>query len=733
MNPLARRAAVTLAVPIALLWAEVYVRTPGVPYELIARAGGGVYFSPFAIGIRAALSAYLLVELAALVVPAWSSLRLSGPVGRVKLDWAARILFLAIATLQAFGVARTWALTADAGGERYDVSVPIAATTLIAGACVQYLAARWVSERGLVNGLILLEAIDSLRGPLRGLGLLLGLPLPTVDVGDTSVDALLPRGQALVGVAIAVAAVAVATWGVLRKPDASARDAGGQGVGGAPYRDAQAAEAARPWVPVPSGSLAALWVGSWLFSLLRSLELFGVSLGGLMPLLEKTFVRLPLILAVAVAATIVFTRLLYRPAEIAEIAKRLGIGARGEAEAVVRAAVGRSFAPTLAFLALLLFAEMIFRQSLGADVSTTSVAFGVALAVAVVMDIAASARLARRENEGLESVWQERRAWALGPIRAALAAEGVESEVRGTAVLGLWQAFAPYAPADIVVRRDDAETAREMLSCLLVKEAGRGRKPKATPPPPIALEHPPSPRRRTALLGVGAAVALVFAVLPNLYEAPAPAPGPRASLEIVRVDDTIDPLHDMAQGGTSLPVGLSFFNEDAPVGPGRVNRIVAARMAFGPGEDEGVAVERFRRWLDTIALPEGKRFGLHDLVDEDENGKKSKVGLRSIVLTGEPILRTEHVEQAKALPATRSGGEPTVSVQLSPEGGQIFEDVTRAWTHRRIAIVINGRVVSAPRVLSAIAGGNVSITMGRGDPDQQLIEARQLARSLGGR
>jgi preprotein translocase subunit SecD len=57
---------------------------------------------------------------------------------------------------------------------------------------------------------------------------------------------------------------------------------------------------------------------------------------------------------------------------------------------------------------------------------------------------------------------------------------------------------------------------------------------------------------------------------------------------------------------------------------------------------------------------------------------------------------------------------------------------TRDWVQRRLAILVDGRVDSAPVVKSEIGGGRLTITMGAGEPEKQLADARRLAASLGG-
>jgi beta-lactamase regulating signal transducer with metallopeptidase domain len=63
-----------------------------------------------------------------------------------------------------------------------------------------------------------------------------------------------------------------------------------------------------------------------------------------------------------------------------------------------------------------------------------------------------------------------------------------------------------------------------------------------------------------------------------------------------------------------------------------------------------------------------------------------------------------HVIDAKAAknPVT---GNHEIRFNLDPEGAKLFEEFTRANWHREIAILVDGRLVSAPRVQSPIAGG----------------------------
>jgi SecD/SecF fusion protein len=87
-------------------------------------------------------------------------------------------------------------------------------------------------------------------------------------------------------------------------------------------------------------------------------------------------------------------------------------------------------------------------------------------------------------------------------------------------------------------------------------------------------------------------------------------------------------------------------------------------------------------------------------------------------------LSGKHIEGAGVGhdPAT---GSPYVSFSLRPDGAQLFGEITQAAIGERLAIILDGEVVSAPRINGAILGGNGQITGSFTDK-----EAFELATSL---
>jgi preprotein translocase subunit SecD len=97
-------------------------------------------------------------------------------------------------------------------------------------------------------------------------------------------------------------------------------------------------------------------------------------------------------------------------------------------------------------------------------------------------------------------------------------------------------------------------------------------------------------------------------------------------------------------------------------------------------------------------------------------------GGRSDYLVEKKVLMSgDSVADARVRPGTQLEG-PYVELVLSDRGARIFEAITGENVGRNLAIVLDGKVASAPVIREKIAGGNASIT---GNFD--IKEARDLA------
>ena len=725
MRSPAIRLALTLALPLLLVLAADHILLPGMEDALgtLGRRAGD-FFTPsranmsvFALGIMPVLTAYAIVELASFIVPRWSRLRHGNPEGRAKLERAARVIAIVLAAFQAWSIAKTIAgLDLQSGMFATGADLPpswLVVVTLVAGVCVQIVVAELISRQGIANGYVALIVIESLA------------QLPSSIAAQVAkarfMDVLTTQHVVLLGLVVALPLVA--TWCALRGGDrVRVLTAQQQDGTTGPYRAARAL-AVSPWVPVPSSSISPYPMALALVSLPISLLYL---LGARHASNDfATFMAEPLPFAIALVTltgglAAIFARLLHRPREMADVASRLGFKGGEEVAAAAHAALKAAFVPTL-----LLFATLLAASSAGSALPVrVSISF-LPLLVALVMDVVAGLRTAK-----LVVVWQERRASVVPVVRAVLAAEGIDARVRGLSVLSLLQVFAPYAPAEIVVEPADAERATSILRQVFLGEK-RTEKEPAGDLRPQDEAVPWTPARRNVILGVTTALALGALALANVRtRSPEVAPGPPHRLEIVRVDDESDVMGQLDE--SALPSGIEIYFENAPAGPGHTVKVQFARTMMRSGETFDAAFARLRAWADTLVLPPGRRIGLEPIDEYDpDTNKASLVGVRTFVLQGAPVISGDDIVDAAAATNDTSGiPEVYVAVTLSQAGGERFRIATRELVQRRFAIVVDDRINSVPVVKSEIAGGHLSITMGAGDPDHQLVQARALARSL---
>lgn len=71
--------------------------------------------------------------------------------------------------------------------------------------------------------------------------------------------------------------------------------------------------------------------------------------------------------------------------------------------------------------------------------------------------------------------------------------------------------------------------------------------------------------------------------------------------------------------------------------------------------------------------------------------------------------------------------EPYVAIEFKSAGAKAFEKITGENVNKRMAIILDGNVYSAPNINEKIAGGRASITLGQGGFNKIMKEARDLA------
>lgn len=215
-----------------------------------------------------------------------------------------------------------------------------------------------------------------------------------------------------------------------------------------------------------------------------------------------------------------------------------------------------------------------------------------------------------------------------------------------------------------------------------------------------------------------------------------------ARLEFKMLDD---PGSEKAFGPPSLKAedlpegeGIAQYQETAPDGlDGNGHkkgvRGFYARMTCQPpkyaAETMNECLARFRSWAKTLSVPDDHAVGFEPVTEPVEGTEPlqfKQVAWRTVYMFARAELTGDYITDASVGQDQQNFGQYYVSLSFSPAGADRFEEVTGANVNRRFAIILDDTVDSAPVIRQKIGGGRAQITMGAGDPEKQLHDAKQL-------
>lgn len=167
--------------------------------------------------------------------------------------------------------------------------------------------------------------------------------------------------------------------------------------------------------------------------------------------------------------------------------------------------------------------------------------------------------------------------------------------------------------------------------------------------------------------------------------------------------------------------------------PGAIDALGALPEGITTGSDGG---QRYVQSTDRVALqnfvqgkaPEGMEFGIGKVDGTDGPGMTPV--FRTYLLHSKVELTGDRLTDARPLldQSGLGGGKPYVGLTFDTEGAHEFERLTGENIGKRLAIVLDDTVDSAPVIQSKIAGGNAQITLGGSKSYNQLLqEANQLS------
>lgn len=124
--------------------------------------------------------------------------------------------------------------------------------------------------------------------------------------------------------------------------------------------------------------------------------------------------------------------------------------------------------------------------------------------------------------------------------------------------------------------------------------------------------------------------------------------------------------------------------------------------------------------LEGNVVPIGYEVLSHDVEGGGRPGRAEKVLVR---IRADPGLSGDLIQRASV--SRDNAGRPQIMIRLNPEAAAAFATTTRENVGRRLAIVVDGKLMTAPRINSPIEGGSAVI-----EGNYSATEASDLARAL---
>lgn len=165
-------------------------------------------------------------------------------------------------------------------------------------------------------------------------------------------------------------------------------------------------------------------------------------------------------------------------------------------------------------------------------------------------------------------------------------------------------------------------------------------------------------------------------------------------LEFKLVDDENRFLETLAD---KLPEGVTLQYEDVRDRTGRVISVPFLRSG---------SLTKLSKFVESIKdqIPEGNEI----LIEEIYHSETGTRTYRTYLLKAETLLKGDTIDDARVRFDTQFG-QPYVSLSFNSSGAKIFEEITGQNVGRRLAIILDGRVKSAPVIKTRIPGGKAVI------------------------
>ena len=159
--------------------------------------------------------------------------------------------------------------------------------------------------------------------------------------------------------------------------------------------------------------------------------------------------------------------------------------------------------------------------------------------------------------------------------------------------------------------------------------------------------------------------------------------------------------------------------------PAELQKLIADAKASGIEYKKG---ERFSDYVKKMnAFYKEKPKGFELAFEKELNPVNNEiVKLLPYLVQDRTDLTGEDLQDA-TVRINQEDNQPYVGLTFKTKGADKFEKITGDNVGKRLAIILDGNIYSAPNIQQRIGGGNAQITLGAGDYNTLLTEARDLS------
>lgn len=175
--------------------------------------------------------------------------------------------------------------------------------------------------------------------------------------------------------------------------------------------------------------------------------------------------------------------------------------------------------------------------------------------------------------------------------------------------------------------------------------------------------------------------------------------------------------------GKTAKLEFKLVNDE--VSPATMNEWIAKAKAEGIDFKKG---DRFSTYLEKLNvllrpdLPKGYSLAFQ----KKTNAKGDITEMTPYVVETNAQLTGDELQDASTQVDPQKN-EPYVAMNFKSQGAKIFEDLTGNNVGRRLAVILDGNVYTAPNINERIGGGRSSISLGFGSFNELMEQARDIS------